>query len=71
MTDITDDRLREILSSNPTIAVVGASPKPTRVSRAMIAASRPTASPSASITTHFFSTPAGFGLNGFVVVPAY
>ncbi len=36
MTDIPDDRLREILSSNPTIAVVGASPKPGRVSRAIM-----------------------------------
>ena len=31
-----DDALREILSSNPTIAVVGASPKPGRVSRAIM-----------------------------------
>lgn len=36
MNDIPDDRLREILSSNPTIAVVGASPKPGRVSRAIM-----------------------------------
>ncbi len=32
----SDDRLREILSSHPTIAVVGASPKPGRVSRAIM-----------------------------------
>ncbi len=32
----SDDTLREILTSNPTIAVVGASPKPGRVSRAIM-----------------------------------
>jgi predicted CoA-binding protein len=32
----SDDALRAILSSNPTIAVVGASPKPGRVSRAIM-----------------------------------
>jgi uncharacterized protein len=32
----SDDRLREILSSNPTIAVVGASPQRDRVSRAIM-----------------------------------
>jgi uncharacterized protein len=32
----SDQKLREILSSNPTIAVVGASPKPGRVSRAIM-----------------------------------
>ena len=36
MNDIPDDRLREILSSNPTIAVVGASPQPGRASRAIM-----------------------------------
>ena len=36
MTDLSDARLREILTSNPTIAVVGASPKPGRVSRAIM-----------------------------------
>ena len=32
----SDARLHEILTSNPTIAVVGASPKPGRVSRAIM-----------------------------------
>jgi predicted CoA-binding protein len=32
----SDTRLREILTSKPTIAVVGASPKPGRVSRAIM-----------------------------------
>lgn len=36
MTAPADDRLREILTSNPTIAVVGASPKAGRVSRAIM-----------------------------------
>ncbi len=36
MTLPTDARQREILTSNPTIAVVGASPKPGRVSRAIM-----------------------------------
>lgn len=36
MTAPSDDRLREILTSNPTIAVVGASPRAGRVSRAIM-----------------------------------
>lgn len=32
----SDQELREILTSNPTIAVLGASPKPNRVSRAIM-----------------------------------
>jgi predicted CoA-binding protein len=36
MTEPSDDRLREILASNPTIAVLGASPKPDRASRAIM-----------------------------------
>ena len=36
MNDIPDDRLRAMLTGAPTIAVVGASPKPGRASRAIV-----------------------------------